>query len=228
MPNTHIATRPIVGALAEQPLAALTFDDGPDPDGTPAVLAALARHRASATFFVLGRNAVRYPDLMRRIAVDGHQIANHTYAHPCMVGLSPLRTALELMRCERALRRTRVRRGRWMRPPFGAIDARACTVARLCGYRVVNWSVAGMDWTGADTDAIAAHVLEGLRPGAIVLLHDGLEPPADGRWPRDVRALRDRRPMVEALSQVLGQAESRSIEWVTVDALLRRAAPELA
>lgn len=228
MPNTHIATRPIIGAHAEHPLAALTFDDGPDPDGTPAVLAALARHGAHATFFVLGRNAVRYPDLMHRIAADGHQIANHTYAHPCMVGLSPLRSALELMRCERALRRTHVRRGRWMRPPFGAVDARACAVARLCGYHVVNWGVTGQDWTGADADVIAARVLDGLRPGAIVLLHDGLEPPANGRWPSDARALRDRRPMVEGLSRVLADAESRNIEWVTVDALLRRAAPELA
>jgi peptidoglycan/xylan/chitin deacetylase (PgdA/CDA1 family) len=115
-----------------------------------------------------------------------------------------------------------------MRPPFGAVDARACAVARLCGYRVVNWSVAGEDWTGADSDAITIRVLDGLRPGAIVLLHDGLEPPADGRWPMDVRVLRDRRPMIEALTRVLVAAESRNIEWVTVDALLRRATPELA
>jgi len=214
-------TRPIIGARTEQPLLALTFDDGPDPCGTPAVLDVLARHDARATFFVLGRNAVRHPALLQRIAADGHQIANHTDTHRCVVGLSLPALAEELRRCARALPPGEAR---WMRPPFGAIDARGCAFAALLGYRIVNWSISGDDWRGFDARTIAEHILAELRPGAVVLLHDGLEPPPTG-WGDSTAALRDRRPTIDALDQVLDAAQARGYECVTVEALLRRAAP---
>lgn len=206
---------------ADSPAIALTFDDGPHPDGTPAILDVLAAHGASATFFVLGRCAERWPELVRRIEQAGHLVANHTYDHPCLIGLSPAALARELWRCDRAVRAAGCRTDRLLRPPFGATDRTACVAAGFLGYRSVNWSVSGEDWRGDSADVVAARIIDEMRPGAIVLLHDGLEPQHGRVWTdaADDHVRRDRRPTIDALDTVLHEVRARGWSCVTLAAL---------
>jgi len=228
MQTTPIESLPIefsaaAGRRADPPVIALTFDDGPHPDGTPAILDVLAAHGAPATFFVLGRSVARWPDLVRRIERAGHLVANHTYDHPCLIGLSPAALARELWRCDRAVRAAGGRVGRLLRPPFGATDRNACIAAGFLGYRSVNWSVSGEDWRGDSADVVAARIIDAMRPGAIVLLHDGLEPQHGRVWTdaADDRVRRDRRPTIDALDRVLREVRTRGWTCVTLGALHR-------
>jgi peptidoglycan/xylan/chitin deacetylase (PgdA/CDA1 family) len=150
----------------------LSFDDGPDPEGTPAVLAALAGAEASATFFVLGRHVAEQPELTRRIEAQGHELALHGMEHRRHDLLSAEEAESELAAGVAAIEAATGRRPVWYRPPFGASSpALAATCERL-GLRLAYWSAWGQDWEDSSATRIAALVERDLSPGAVVLLHD--------------------------------------------------------
>ncbi|MEU3601413.1 polysaccharide deacetylase family protein [Streptomyces sp. NPDC006798] len=158
--------------------AALTFDDGPTAD-TPAYLEALRdAGDVRATFFVLGSRAAERPELTRRIAEDGHQIGNHTYTHPNLVALDPAAAFAELRDTSRVVRQQTGRAPRLFRPPFGSTDTRTRQDAARLGMTEVIWTADTADWSGISADAIAANALT-VRPGGIILLHDGLRTTLD-------------------------------------------------
>jgi peptidoglycan/xylan/chitin deacetylase (PgdA/CDA1 family) len=203
----------MVGVRTADPVAALTFDDGPDPQSTPQLLDLLARHGARATFFLLGRRAERHPDLVARIAAEGHAVGNHSWDHPSLPRLSGPEIAIQLRRTAAALGDPRPR---LMRPPYGDQSLASHLVARRQGYAVIAWSVVGADWLDDDGPTIAARILAGLRPGGIVLLHDSLASYA-------AESHRDRKPMLDAVAAVL--AARPDWRFITVPDLRTRGRP---
>jgi peptidoglycan/xylan/chitin deacetylase (PgdA/CDA1 family) len=213
----HRLLRPVVGSLVavetSGKLLALTFDDGPDPASTPELLDVLARRGMRATFFLVGERAARHPELVARIAAEGHAIGNHSWDHPSLPKLTRGQIAAQLDRTRAALA---PHGGALMRPPYGSQSPKSYLAARARGYRVVMWGVSGGDWRGDGAEAVAGRILAKVAPGAIVLLHDSLYTFEDERF-------RDRGPTIEAV----GILAERLPGWrfVTVPELLRAGRP---
>jgi peptidoglycan-N-acetylglucosamine deacetylase len=155
----------------------LTFDDGPHPESTRQVLATLGRLGAHATFFVLGEKARAAPEVLREIAAAGHEIGVHGDGHDRLLSLRhPDRIASEVERAQAAVAAATGQQPRLFRPPLGHISPRTALVANRLGLTLVGWSVRGNDGLSRTTAASALRrVVAGLRPGAIVLLHDASE-----------------------------------------------------
>ena len=148
----------------------LTFDDGPHPVYTPQVLDVLARHGAMATFFVIGRQAEAYPRLVDRIVAEGHTVANHTWNHESLAGL-PKEAFDSTVGSTQSFLGSRGTP--CLRPPSGTIDAFTQDWAAEHGLRLTLWTVDPGDWRRPSAEAIADHIVERARAGAVVLLHDG-------------------------------------------------------
>ena len=151
----------------------LTFDDGPTPAHTPQILALLARYRARATFFVVGRSAVAYPGLVGREFAAGHGVGNHTFTHASLPGLGSGRLEREVGSTNQAIRRATGAPARCLRPPYGAIDSASARRVGAFGLRIVTWTLDSNDWRGLGSGAIAGRVLGRVRSGDVVLMHDG-------------------------------------------------------
>lgn len=152
---------------------ALTFDDGPDPQRTPAVLDLLARQGVRATFFVVGARAEAHPELVRRMVAEGHVVGNHSYTHSWRFPLRSLgRTVEELRRTGEVLHRITGRQPRLFRPPFGVTNPTIARAVRRLGLDPVGWSIRSLDTMGQSPERVAARILLRLHPGAVILLHD--------------------------------------------------------
>ena len=186
---------------------AITFDDGPNPIVTPGVLEILARHNATATFFLIGQRVRAFPALAREIAERGHAIGNHTETHPSLTFLTPGRIAEELDRCDEAIVSATGKSPRWMRPPYGyrspLLDG---IVRRRGGAGVAMWNVAARDWRTHAPEPVIQR-LHRARGGDIVLLHDG-----------DHRVLEGKRAhVVMALEYWLPRWRDAGIQFVSLD-----------
>lgn len=160
--------------LTARKVVALTFDDGPDPVSTPALLDLLARKRARATFFCIGKRAARHLDLTRRIAAEQHLIGNHTYAHSRVTNLfGEVRLRADLARAQEEIARAAGRTPEFFRPPMMLTNQRVFRVTRALSLTVAGCSVRGYDLRGGNAEAVLHRVLRGLKPGAIIALHDG-------------------------------------------------------
>lgn len=186
-----------------RPRVALTFDDGPSAD-TGAVLDALSRHGARATFFVLGPVVAGRPEALRRMRAEGHEIAVHGYSHDRLAG-RPLKTWREVTRTRALVLRAAGVRPLHFRAPHGDATRTTVAAARLARLRTVGWDVDPRDWQAPGAEVIAARVLAAVGPGSIVDLHDGR-----GR----------RQGTVDALELVLPALRERGLEPVTVATLL--------
>jgi peptidoglycan-N-acetylglucosamine deacetylase len=156
---------------------ALTFDDGPAEPFTAEILDVLGRYRVPATFFVCGKNVERFPDLVRRMQAEGHTIGNHTFSHPLLYFQPRARIAGEIDRTQDSIEKVTGARPRFFRPPYGVRWFGLFPLLRQRGMRVVQWSDTGYDWKERyDAAAVARLTLGRLRPGSVILLHDGREP----------------------------------------------------
>ena len=158
----------------------LTFDDGPDPKWTPQIINLLTRHRAVATFFVIGRSAVTYPELILQEARAGQMIANHGYNHMDLTTLNYGNFFLEVKDTENAVRNALSAYPELsqnvvpcLRPPYGAVNDNVWTFAYRLPYDVSMWTLDTNDWTGLSAESILANVLSNAKPGSVVLMHDG-------------------------------------------------------
>jgi peptidoglycan-N-acetylglucosamine deacetylase len=193
---------------------ALTFDDGPWPGSTPAILDVLARAGVSATFFVIGRNAARWPGLLDRICAEGHIVGNHSYDHDRLGLLRRRRYWLDqLARTDDAIARVSGAPPAFFRPPMGFTSGHMAAALRARGHRAVTWSKRGLDGVPTTPDRIAAR-LRRCGPGDIVALHDGTEP----------GARRDGIATARALGPVIRSIRARALEPVRLDHLLGLAA----
>jgi peptidoglycan/xylan/chitin deacetylase (PgdA/CDA1 family) len=154
---------------------ALTFDDGPDPEVTPALLDELKRHGARATFFVIGKHLEAYPELGRRMVAEGHVLANHSWQHSYLQNFR-LREwqQQEIGRGEQLIEAVTGRPStRLYRPPVGMKTGDQARAIGALGLKVVAWSVHSHDTVDPDAAAMARRVLKRIRGGDVVLLHDG-------------------------------------------------------
>ena len=150
----------------------LTFDDGPDRVTTPLVLDILESYRVSATFFVTGKNACSHPDLIDRILAQGHTIGNHTYSHDPLIMLrSSRQLKAEIVQTQNILKAHGIR-PLVFRPPAGITNPKLGPVLRELGMRAVNFSCRAMDAGNRKVSGMASKILDRVRPGDIILLHD--------------------------------------------------------
>ncbi|WP_051318473.1 polysaccharide deacetylase family protein [Cohnella thermotolerans] len=193
----------------DEPLIALTFDDGPDEKTTEQILDLLAQYNAKATFFVVGKRAELYPEVVRREAEEGHEIANHTYTHKYFNRrVQNGDIASELQRTGDMLTELTGQPIRWFRPPGGFYNDTVVRIAREKGYTVVLWSwhQDTRDWISPGVNRIVRKVLGNARNGDIVLLHDHVEGSTQ---------------TVQALAQILPELTRRGFRMVTVSELMR-------
>lgn len=170
---------------------ALTFDDGPHPQGTPAVLDALARHQARATFFLVGEQVERDPALAREIAAAGHGIGLHCFRHRNMLRLTPAQTREDVLRARVTIEEATEQRIELYRPPYGIFSAAALAFAHANGWRPLLWTHWGRDWAREATPQSIVRLLTEppLEPGSVLLLHDADDYGSPGSWRRTLGAL---------------------------------------
>lgn len=189
-----------------RPVVALTIDDGPDPETTPAILRVLARHRARATFFLIGARARALDSLVSRIVREGHELGNHLARDRTSVRLSAAEFEAGLVETHRTL--ARFGPVRWLRPGGGWYDDTILTIAAKHGYRCALGSVYPYDAAIPWSDFAVFHVVRSVRAGSIIVLHDG-----GGRGRRTARTL----------SRVLPELRDRGFEVVTLSELVETA-----
>lgn len=187
---------------------ALTFDDGPNPAVTPALLDLLERHGARGTFFVTGKHVCAFSALAREMVERGHVIGNHTDTHPSLIFLSATELLEELRRCHEAIEAAADGyRTRWMRPPFGFRGPALDGVVRQMGYSgIAMWSRLTRDWRPQPSKGMIRR-LNRARGGEIILMHD-----ADHRVPNA-----DRQHVVQALAHWLPRWKDAGLKFVTAD-----------
>ncbi len=203
----------LVSVATTRPIASLTFDDGPDPTYTPRLLDILARHGAKATFFMLGSRAAQHPELVARVAREGHEIGNHSWDHPSLANLPREELDRQIDLTEIALR---PHASRLMRPPHGYQTLKSLLATRRHGYEVVCWNIDCTDWQIDDGPALARSLDEKLAKGAIILLHDSLAVCRDEKYI-------DRRPTLEAVDRLLGARPE--FRFLTVSELMQAGTP---
>ncbi len=169
---------------------ALTFDDGPHSQGTPAVLEILARERISATFFLVGEQVRRNPTLASEIVAAGHGIGLHCDRHRNLLRLTPSQVRADIARAKGTIEQATDRAIGLYRPPYGVLNASALRIARAHAWRTLLWSQFGKDWQAQATpESIAARVTQGAEQGSVLLLHDADDYSAPGSWRRTAAAL---------------------------------------
>jgi peptidoglycan/xylan/chitin deacetylase (PgdA/CDA1 family) len=181
----------------------LTFDDGPSPSATDWILETLAREEAPAAFFLVGSHVRRFPELARRVAASGNLVANHTEHHTPLLFRGPRRTALEIEVAHQTIAEVLGRPPVALRAPMGLRNPFVAPVARELGYPVFGWTFHVRDWRQPPAEELRRRVRARLRPGAIILLHDG-----DGFNP-----LGDRRETAAALPGIIRDARDAGYEF---------------
>lgn len=196
----------------EEKVIALTFDDGPHTTFTPQILDLLAKYDAKATFFVIGERAEKYPELIRKLDDQGHEIANHTYTHPHSITVENLER--ELKKTNEIIYDITGSYPLLYRPVGGSYNERIINTAVENGYKVIMWSwhQDTKDWKMPGVNNIVTTVLSGATPGNIVLFHD-----AGG----------NRSQTVQALEQILPALTQKGYKFVTVSELLERTSIEV-
>jgi peptidoglycan/xylan/chitin deacetylase (PgdA/CDA1 family) len=169
---------------------ALTFDDGPHPEGTPGVLEALAAAGAHATFFVIGEQVQRRPELVRRILAEGHAVALHGYRHRLQLRLTPAAVSDDIRRGAAVLQDATGLAPGWHRPPYGIYSPAGLRAVREAGLSPLLWSRWGKDWRKFTTPSrIVRRTTRAVIGGDVILLHDADFYSARDSYRRTVAAL---------------------------------------
>ena len=187
---------------------ALTFDDGPTLE-TLDLLDILRRENVKATFFLIGWQVEKYPEIARRIVAENHEIGNHSYSHPIYLFASPAQTRLELRKTQEIIKQITGITPRFARPPCGVRTPAYFAATRNLGLQTIQWSEAGFDWKDLSAEQIAQNVLKQTQSGSIILLHDG-----------DSAGIRERRPTVAAVPLILQGLKAQGLHIEPLDRLL--------
>jgi peptidoglycan/xylan/chitin deacetylase (PgdA/CDA1 family) len=169
----------------------LTIDDGPNPETTQGLLHILRKKGVKATFFLLGRRAEANPELVRAIVADGHEIGNHTYNHSRLSGLDPQEIMNEIELGRDAIQHAAEVRVTLFRPPGGSMSEDVYQVAGELGYTTVLWTDTANDWYRQSPTQIVERVLSRVRPGSLIVIHDG-KPDVLDALPKIIDTLRER------------------------------------
>jgi peptidoglycan-N-acetylglucosamine deacetylase len=155
------------------PYIAMTFDDGPHETLTPKLLDLLAQKGIKATFFVLGENAERHPEILKRAVAEGHEIGNHSWSHPNLAKLSNEALRSQLQRTDDVIAQAIGSHPKLMRPPYGELTLKQRQwVNSEFGYKVILWAVDPLDWKEPGPSIVAQRIIQETKPGSIILSHD--------------------------------------------------------
>jgi peptidoglycan/xylan/chitin deacetylase (PgdA/CDA1 family) len=181
---------PRLSGIGDRGHVALTFDDGPDPKSTPAVMAALADLGWSATFFCLGTMTAASPGLAAELVAAGHEVAVHGWSHEGAVRRGPLALTDDVRRCRGVIADATGVAPRWYRPPYGELSLGSVVAARSNDLRLVLWTAWGRDWRAEATpSSVVADISRGVLAGGTILLHDSDCTSAESSWRVTVAAL---------------------------------------
>lgn len=161
---------------ADAPMVALTFDDGPNPEYTSRVLKVLEENYSHATFFVVGTNAEKYPEVLRNIAASGNEIGNHTYSHANLTDIDSSDVEEEIDRVNRAVKKATGEIATVIRPPYGAYND---DVLKQLQQPVILWDLDTEDWDSRNAQVIVDHIIANVEDGDIILMHDIYESTAE-------------------------------------------------
>lgn len=151
--------------------AALTFDDGPDLVFTPQILDLLQQLKVKATFFVIGKNAAKYPQIIKRIENEGHILANHSWDHANFTHLDEYEIRNQITKTDELLTQITGHKPLLFRAPYGNVTLGLEVQLRAMEHLLIGWSVDTRDWAGPDVDTILATVTKQMKPGGIILQH---------------------------------------------------------
>ena len=196
------------GSTAKKQIA-LTFDDGPYPPYTQQLLKVLADKQVHATFFMVGENAAKHPEIVKMVQAGGHEIALHAGKHQDLLKLNRAELDANIAAGKSTLEGLTGQRPHYMRPPHGFKDWQVLAAIEAAGMKPVNWSVIPRDWTNPGVQRIADRVCYAAEPGAIVLLHDGDSP----------RNSAPREQTVAAVGLIIDQLREEKYQFVTISEL---------
>ncbi|MGN7117201.1 polysaccharide deacetylase family protein [Lysinibacillus odysseyi] len=181
---------------------ALTFDDGPHPKGTPAILQTLKEYNVKATFFMMGIQAEKFPDMVKQVADQGHEIGNHTYSHPNARKRTTAEMIEEVNKTNEMIERAAGKKPVLFRPPYGIYTSELLEYTEKNGISTILWSVDSLDWESKNAEAIHQVVKENVTNQSIILLHDIYTTTA------------------EALPQLIQMLQKEGYQFITVSELL--------
>lgn len=207
--NTYRQTPYIVKAGGEKRAVALTFDDGPS-EYTPQYLKILAQYGAAATFFTVGGQYQTFAPSAKAAHADGYVIANHTWTHPQLTGMSQGEQASEIDRTSNVMKSSGLPMPQLFRPPYGAYNQDTLASLKKQNMLLVLWDVDTLDWSRPGSEAIKSNVFNQVKPGSIILMHDG-----GG----------DRSQTLAALPDIIKGLRARGFQLVTVPRLLAEDPP---
>lgn len=189
---------------------ALSFDDGPSEPYTGRVLDVLDAHGVKATFFVIGDNVRKNPALVKRMVDAGHELGNHSQTHPWVFKMLFRTIREDIEQCQREIEKAAGYRPGFFRQPVGLNNPSVMKVLENTGMSMVGWQCRAYDGFRVSREKVAARILGGVRPGGIILLHDGCDGVLDC----------DRTPTIEALGDIIPALKSRGYEFRTVSGLV--------
>lgn len=208
-----LALRRVMGTIThvetEEPVAALTFDDGPHPRYTPHLLEILQTYETRATFFMVGESAQRYPHIVKRVALAGHAIGNHSWDHSSFPLLTRRERILQVRRCEKAVAPFGLK---FFRPPYGHQNVASRFDLLWLGYQVVAWNVLTVDWVDHTPDRMIDRLIDQIKPGCVILFHDSLHTYLEERHV-------SREPTLELIEMLLERLGNR-FHFITLPRLL--------
>lgn len=189
----------------EEKLVALTFDDGPHEVKTEKILAVLDKYKVKATFFVIGQNAEKNPQLVKKAAELGHEIGNHTYDHKSIYKLSGEILCEDVEKCSNVIKGITGKKPKLFRPPEGFMNDTIASAVAENGYDVILWKVDTYDWKGKSAAEISSNVIRSVKSGDIILMHDYI-------WRQSHTD--------QALDIIIPQLLERGYKFVTVSELI--------
>ena len=198
--NVVLNNPPETTKAEETPKVALTFDDGPHPVYTPKLLEGLRQRGVKVTFFVIGESAERYPEIIKQICEDGHEIGNHTYSHVQLTCISKEKAIDEIEKTNRIISDACGTSPRYIRPPYGSYNKKLSEETNLTP---VLWTVDPRDWSVLNTQKVVSHVVNRAKNGDVILLHDIFD------------------TSVEAAFQMIDKLTEKGYEFVTIEELIQ-------
>lgn len=195
----HLSPAKEEQVVTEKKKIALTFDDGPNEKYTPMLLDGLKERNVCASFFLMGKNAESYPDIVKRIQKEGHVIGNHSYSHVQLDAMKEVEACQEMTRANKVIAEITGETPNYIRPPFGAWSHNLDCITNMI---VVLWDVDPLDWKCQNTDLVVKRVASKVKEDDIILLHDSYQ------------------STVEATFQIIDTLEEEGYEFVTLDEMI--------